>query len=137
MRDARNWNWNEMADWIVESVPDAQSNRLDEGEVERAYQRSKRGPQREIPVRHQATDEWEVEWELRLRKPTIDRDPITDLNWMLDSAKSRLRRLEEKGASRDDIRGAKDQVKAMKRELKLAMAGELPSALAGLRSSHP
>ena len=137
MKDARNWNWNEMADWIVESVPDAQSKRLDEGEVERACQRSKRGPQREIPVRHQATDEWEIEWELKLRKPTVDRDPITDLNWMLDSAKSRLRRLQEKGASKDDIRGAKDQVEAMKRELKLAMAGELPSALAELRSSHP
>lgn len=138
MKDARNWSWDEMADWIVESAPEAHFNRLDEGEVERAYQRSKRGPQREIPVRHQATDEWEIEWELRLRKVAPKRDAVDELSQMLASAGSRLRRLEGKeGATRADIRAAKDQVEAFRRELRLAKAGELPSALAALRSAYP
>lgn len=135
MKDARNWSWDEMADWIVESAPEAHFNRLDEGEVERAYQRSKRGPQRDVPVRPQSTDEWEIEWELKLRKHAVERDAVDELNRMLASAANRLLRLERKdGATRADIQAAKDQVEAFRRELKLAKAGELPSALAALRS---
>jgi hypothetical protein len=63
----------------------------------------------------------------------MKRDPVVELEEMLREKRSKLARLKVQRASAAAIQDAEEWVEALQRELELARAGQLPSALDALR----
>lgn len=99
---------------------------LDDLEVERALMRARSMPGREITRQPQVS--------LPFTGRCVKRDPVIDLERMLEGRQRKLDRLWEGGASQVDVEDAQLWVEALQRELALARAGELPSVLDALRS---
>ena len=65
----------------------------------------------------------------------MKRDPVAELEEMLQGRRSKLARLKGQRASAAAIEDAEQWIEALRRELELARAGQLPSALDALRGS--
>jgi hypothetical protein len=63
----------------------------------------------------------------------MKRDPVAELEKMLQGRRSKLTRLKGQQASAAAIEDAESWVEALRQELELARAGQLPSALDALR----
>jgi hypothetical protein len=63
----------------------------------------------------------------------MKRDPVVLLEKMLQGKRSKLARLKDQQASAAAIQDAEEWVEALRRELELARAGQLPSTLEALR----
>jgi len=66
----------------------------------------------------------------------MKRDPVVELEKMLQGRRSKLARLKGQRASAAAIEDAESWVEALRQELELARAGQLPSALDALRGSY-
>ena len=66
----------------------------------------------------------------------MKRDPVAELEKMLQGRRSKLARLKGQQASAAAIEDAELWVEALRQELELARAGQLPSALDALRGSY-
>jgi hypothetical protein len=65
----------------------------------------------------------------------MKRDPVVELEKMLQGRRSKLARLSAQQASAAAIEDAELWVEALQRELELARAGQLPSVLDALRDA--
>lgn len=65
----------------------------------------------------------------------MKRDPVVELEKTLQGRRSKLARLKGQQASTAAIEDAELWVEALRQELELARAGQLPSALDALRGS--
>jgi hypothetical protein len=64
----------------------------------------------------------------------VKRDPVVELEKMLQGKRNKLARLIDQEASAAAIEDAEHWVEALRRELELARAGRLPSVLDALRA---